>query len=87
MSTIVDTILDLGFDDAIIFTDPSYEDAIIGISLDGNVIYDYDKMIKYLIDKNHMTYDDAVEWIDYNVISQLLYVDKKLPIIIHCFNN
>ncbi len=87
MSTIVDTILDLGFDDAIIFTDPSYEDAIIGISLDGNVIYDYDKMIKYLMDKNHMTYDDAVEWIDYNVISQLLYIDKKLPIIIHCFND
>lgn len=87
MSTIVDAILDLGFNDAIIFTDPSYEDAIIGISLDGNVIYDYDKMIKYLMDKNHMTYDDAVEWIDYNVISQLLYVDKKLPIIIHCFNN
>lgn len=86
--SVVDSILDLGFEDAIIFTSPSYDDAIIGISLDGSVIYDYDKMIDYLMRTDDMTYDDAIEWLDYNVIG---YYPSSMngvpPTIIYSFEN
>lgn len=53
-------------EDAIQFEGLDY--AIIGTSHNGYYVYDYDRMIECLMTDNGMTYDEAIEWIDYNVI-------------------
>lgn len=60
-----DILLDLGYDDVIIFDNPSYEGALIGISWDNQAIYDYNLMIESLI-KEGMTAEEAADFISYN---------------------
>lgn len=69
-----DAIEEMGYENVIIFD--GYYTAVVGISDDGRVVYDYDKMVEWLVERDHMTEDDAVEWISYNAISALPYVDK-----------
>tara|TARA_R100000388_G_scaffold88328_1_gene68590 strand:+ start:298 stop:561 length:264 start_codon:yes stop_codon:yes gene_type:complete len=53
-------------DDAIQFEGLDY--AIVGTSHNGYYIYDYDRMIQVFISNHDMTEEEAVEWIDYNVM-------------------
>ena len=64
--------------DAYIWDD--MDDAIVGISNDGRVIYDIYKMecLVYEENKENMTFDEAVEWVDYNVLSA--YLGEFTPI-------
>lgn len=73
-------LCDMGYEDSIVFENPDYEQAIIGVSIDGNVVYDYDVMIEELIEEG-MTFEDAVEFIDYNTVRSLSYVGGQAPII------
>lgn len=63
---------EFNFQDTKFCVNPDYVDAIIGISDEGKVIYDYDKMVEHLAkiyEKEGSTddpYTDAMEWIDYN---------------------
>jgi hypothetical protein len=41
--------------------------AIIGTTHEGYFVYDYDRMIECFVEGG-MTLEDAVEWIDFNVI-------------------
>ena len=43
-------------------------DAIVGVSDCGLLIYDYDKTIKIFMERDGMTTEEAIEWIDYNVM-------------------
>jgi len=42
------------------------DDAIIGTDHNGNLVYSHDRMVD--IFQKDMYYDEAIEWIDYNVI-------------------
>ena len=64
------------------FDNPDYDAAIIGVSTDGNVIYDYDKMIGCLMDEG-MDYDEAIDFIDYNAIRSLPYAGEGAPIVMY----
>lgn len=46
-------------------------------------MYDYDKMVEWLEERDRMTQDDAVEWIEYNAIRALPYAGDKAPIVMH----
>lgn len=59
-------LLEAGYEGTIFFTNPSYEDAFLGISSDDRAIYDYEKMIESLVNHEDMTEDEAREFIDYN---------------------
>lgn len=73
-------------DEIILFTSPSYDTAILGISSEGNVIYSYTKMIDYLVETDGMSEEEGMEFIDYNTIRAIDYVaDKKKPII--CYDD
>jgi hypothetical protein len=43
------------------------DDAIIGVDQRGYLVYDYSKLVE-VFKKQGMTTDEAVEWIDYNVL-------------------
>ncbi len=76
-------ILDAGYEDVIIFSGDSYDDALIGISEDGRAIYDFNLMVKWLMDNDDMDETDAIEWIEYNTIRSLPYVGGKSPIVMY----
>lgn len=70
------------FDGVVLFSNFDYEDAFIGISNDDRAIYDWEKMVAYLVEKQDMTEEEAIEWIDYNTIRALAYYEKA-PIIMY----
>ena len=42
-------LLDAGYEGIKYFVDDSYDDALIGVSEDGRAIYDFDKMVEWLM--------------------------------------
>ena len=75
-------IEDYGYEDIIIFSNPDYASAFVGISEDIRAVYDYDKMIKFLMNEHDMSDIEAVEFIEFNTIRALPYFENA-PIIIY----
>lgn len=76
-------ICDMGHEDAVVFDAPDYDDAIVGVTDDGNVVYDFDVMVRTLMDRDGMTQDEAVEFIDYNTIRAIPYAGEHPPIVMY----
>lgn len=79
-------LVDQGCEDAVIFDNClgfDYAGAFVGISEDGRAMYDYDKMVEWIMETEGWEYEDAVEWIDFNTIRALPYAGPKGPIIIY----
>ena len=76
-----------GYEDVLIFKDFSYDTALIGVTTENNAVYDYDKMITYLVEECGFSVDDAVEWIDYNTVRSLGYYGGNTPIIMYRLSN
>ena len=70
-------------EDAIVFDNMSYDGSIVGVTTDGRVVYDYDKMIEELMEEEGWNYEDAAEWIDYNTVRSIPYAGPSAPIIIY----
>ena len=70
-------------EDAIVFDNMSYDGSIVGVTTDGRVIYDYDKMVEELMKDEGWSYEDAAEWIDYNTIRSIPYAGPGAPIIMY----
>lgn len=75
----------MGYEDSVIFENPSYLDAIIGVTDTGQVCYHYDKMVESLMKEDNMDMEEAAEFIDYNTVRALPYChpSEKRPIIIY----
>ena len=78
-----DILMDQGFENFIIFENPDYDSAIIGITENNQVVYDYEKMIEYLMQEDDMDYEEAVDFISYNTIRSLPYAGEGAPIIMY----
>ena len=72
---------DLDYVNLIVFENPDYDAAIIGVSHDDRVIYDYDKMVACLMDEDDMSSIEAADFISYNTIRALPYAGANAPII------
>ena len=61
-----------------------FGNAIIGVgernNTDSMIVYDYDKMVKVLVTRDDMSYEEAEEYIDYNVIGA--WIGDTTPIIV-----
>ena len=69
--------------DAVVFDNHSYDNSIIGTTFDGRAIYDFDKMVKELMQDEGWTQEEAIEWIEYNTIRALPYGGEKTPLIVY----
>jgi len=59
-----------------------FDDAIIGYDASNYcVVYDYDKCLKVLTEKDNMSYPDAHEYMEFNVVSA--YVGDFTPTFVH----
>lgn len=77
-----DLLNELEYEDAVILENPDYDSAIIGVSEDRRVIYDFDKMVEHLMETDGMTDEEAIEFIEYNTIRALPYF-QNAPIIMY----
>ena len=79
-------LCDRGYEETIVFDNPSYVTAAIGTEeSSGRVIYDYEKMVEFLMETDGMTYEDAAEFIDYNTIRAIPYMGMSAPIVLYPF--
>lgn len=76
-------LIERGDKDTVYFANPDFVDAILGISDDGRVVYSYSRMAESLMLKEQMTYEEAVEFIDYNTIRSIPYMGNNAPIIVY----
>ena len=73
---------DMGYEDAVVFENPDYDSAIIGVSTDGRAVYSYNLMIEHLVMTDGMSVEDAAEFIDFNTIRALDYIENA-PIVVY----
>lgn len=80
-----DLLNEMGYNDTVVFENPSYLKAIIGISDDGALCYSYEKMVQCLMEEDKMEEEDAMEFIDYNTIRALSYASSMgvRPIVVY----
>lgn len=81
--TNIDLLCDMGYEDSAVFKNPDYDEAIIGVTPDGSVIYDFYLMVNHLMTHDGMTEMDAIEFIDQDVMRVIPYMGEYPPIIIY----
>lgn len=76
-------LLEYGYEDVKYLVNESYDDALVGVSEDGRAIYDFDKMVEWLVDKYGWTETESIEWIEVNTLRSLPYMGSGAPIIMY----
>lgn len=76
----IDILVEKGYSDVIIFNEPDYSDAIIGITDKNEVVYDFYLMIEWLINNWQMNEEEAADFICYN---DSFYYGEYYPIILY----
>ena len=74
-------------EDSIILDNPSFDNSIIGFTDNGNLVYDYNRMVAEFSEENGVTDFEAIEFIDYNTIRAIPYMGDQKPIIIYRFED
>ena len=70
-------------EEAIVFDNPSFDNAIIAVDQDGRAVYDYDLMVEELMRDEEWTMEDAIDWIEFNTIRSLPYAGDMAPIVVY----
>lgn len=58
-----DALCDMGHEEAVIFDGPDFDEAIVGVTDESQAVYDYDKMVQILVERDGMDEMEAVEFI------------------------
>ena len=61
---------------------PAFDNSIVGITEEGRLVYDLDKMVKEYSKDNKCSEEEALEFIDYNTRRAIPYMGENAPIII-----
>lgn len=77
------TLLDNGYDGTAYLTNPSFDDAIIGITDDGILICEYSKMVEWLMERENMTETEAVDFISCDTLWAISNIQEKQPIVMY----
>lgn len=80
--TAIEKLLEAGYEDVIVLENFSYDDALIGVTLDNRAVYDYEKMIEWLQRTQGWSECEALEWVEYNTLRALPYAGPEAPIIL-----
>jgi len=54
----------------------AYDNSIVGITKDNNLVYDYDKMIEEFASDEECSEEEAQEWVDYNTMRAIGYASS-----------
>lgn len=64
-------LCDRGYEDVVVFENESYEGCIVGVTINNEAVYSKSKMVKWYMEQNHCTEEEALEWIEYNTEGSL----------------
>lgn len=81
--TAAERLTDNGYENVVIFENYGYDDALIGVTEDNRAVYDFDKMVDWLCEKESLTQLEAIEWIAYNTLRALPYAGDEAPIVMY----
>lgn len=81
--TAEERLMEAGYEDVVIFSDFSYDDALIGVTEDNRAVYDFNKMVDWLMKEEDWSEEEAIEWIEYNTIRALDYMGDEAPVVIY----
>ncbi len=74
LENLKEILSELGHDTTVVLENPSYLNAILGITEEGSLCYSYEKMAQCLMEEDKMDYEEAIEFIDYNTIRAIPYM-------------
>ena len=77
-----DLLCEYGYEDVVIFDNPSFDEAFIGVTEDNRAVYDYDRMADSLAVSWGVSREEAIEFIDYNTIRALAYWENA-PVVMY----
>ena len=80
---IEELLLSNGYEGIKYLSNYSYDDALVGVTADGRTVYDFNKMIEWLMREEDCTYEEAVEWVEYNTIRAIPYMGDDGPIVFY----
>ena len=77
-------LLNNRYEGTMFLSDYSYDDALVGVTTDKRAVYDYDRMVEWLVEEEGFEDDiEAMEWIDYNTIRAVPYFGRTAPVIFY----
>lgn len=83
--TAEERLIENGYEGVVFLTDFSYDDALIGVTHDNRAVYDFDKMVQWLVETEGFSEEEAIEWIEYNTVRALGYAGANAPVILYGF--
>lgn len=78
----VKDLIDNGYENLSVFENPSYDGCIVGISTYNQVVYSLSQMVEWFCKENNCLFDESLEYIDYNTIRTIPYMENP-PVIIN----
>ena len=85
--TAEERLFENGYEEVVTLTNFSYDTALIGVTDDNRAVYDFNKMVDWLVETQNWTSEEAIEWIEYNTIRALSYFGERAPIIMYPLND
>lgn len=83
MNSVEERLRNNEYEDVEYLTDFSYDTALIGVTDDNRAVYDFNKMVEWLIETQNFTDEEAIEWIEENTIRALPYFGQDAPIVMY----
>ena len=74
-------LVDHGFEDSCVLENPSYRNAVIGVSETGRVIYSEKVILEDMIIDERMSSEEALDHFHHNLLRSLPYMGDRAPII------
>lgn len=69
-------------EEVLILDNHAYDKSVVGITEDGRLVYDFEKMIQEFMEDEQCDETEAIEWLEYNTLRALPYMGERAPIII-----
>lgn len=76
-------LLNSGFEGVTYLTNFDYGYALIGVTNTNQAVYDYNKMVEWLMESEDFSEEEATEWISYNTERALGYMGEQCPLIMY----
>lgn len=73
-------LCEAGYEESVLFDNPDFDTAIVGVTEEGQVVYDYYKMVEQLQNDEGITWEEAIAFIEYNTMRALAYQENP-PIV------
>ena len=75
-------LLDNGVDEDIsLIEDEAIHESLVGVTYDSRAVYNITTMIEEFMNHHNLTYEEALEHIECNIIRSLAYMGENAPVL------